>query len=114
MNTTQLVFILRSQIERISARMFPLVIEEKVNYEPHVKDSFYARAKQKGITAMEAIYDYLAEGGGSNLIYFPIFNYNGGNLNAAHQMLTQKQAQCVIRSGDMTNNKPGKLVRVRG
>ncbi len=87
-----LVDILRSQIERISARMFPLVMQGKVNYEPHVKDSFYARAKQGGITAMEAIYDYLAEDGGGNLIYFPIFNYNEGNLNVVHQMLTHPRA----------------------
>lgn len=87
-----LVDILRSQIERISARMFPLVMDGKVNYEPHVKDSFYARAKQSGITAMEAIYDYLCEGNGGNLIYFPIFNYNEGNLDVVHQMLTHPRA----------------------
>ncbi len=87
-----LVDILRSQIERISARMFPLVMQGKVNYEPHVKDSFYANAKVRGITAMEAIYDYLSEGDGGNLIYFPIFNYNDGNLNVAHQMLTHPRA----------------------
>jgi N-acyl-D-aspartate/D-glutamate deacylase len=92
-----LVDILRSQIERISARMFPLVQTGKngapfVNYEPHVTSSFYVRAKQAGITAMEAIYDYLSEGDGSNLIYFPIFNYNDGNLNVVHQMLTHPRA----------------------
>jgi N-acyl-D-aspartate/D-glutamate deacylase len=92
-----LVDILRSQIERISARMFPLVQTGKndetfVNYEPHVTSSFYVRAKQQGITAMEAIYDYLAEGDGSNLIYFPIFNYNEGNLDAVHGMLTHPRS----------------------
>ncbi|MDI9333101.1 MAG: amidohydrolase family protein [Cytophagales bacterium] len=87
-----LVDILRAQIERISARMFPLVMDGKVNYEPHVKDSFYARAKARGTTAMEVIYDYLAEGDGNNLIYFPIFNYNEGNLNTVHQMLTYPHA----------------------
>jgi N-acyl-D-aspartate/D-glutamate deacylase len=92
-----LVDILRSQIERISARMFPLVQigkdgEAFVNYEPHVTSSFYVRAKQAGITAMEAIYDYLCEGDGGNLIYFPIFNYNEGNLDVVHQMLTHPRA----------------------
>lgn len=92
-----LVDILRSQIERISARMFPLVHTEKngesfVNYEPHVTSSFYVSAKQSGITAMEAIYDYLSEGDGSNLIYFPIFNYNEGNLDAVHGMLTHPRS----------------------
>ena len=82
-----LVDILRAQIERVSARMFPLVMGGTVNYEPHVKDSFYARAKARGVTAIEAIYDYLVEGAGDQLIYFPIFNYNEGNLDVVRRML---------------------------
>jgi N-acyl-D-aspartate/D-glutamate deacylase len=92
-----LVDILRSQIERVSARMFPLVQTAKngdsfVNYEPSVTSSFYVRAKQSNMTAMEAIYDYLCEGDGSNLIYFPIFNYNEGNLDVVHRMLTHPRS----------------------
>ncbi len=85
-----LVDMLLAQIELIAARMFPLI--EPFNYEPAVQQSFYVRAKQRGIAALDALYDYLAEGDGSNLIYFPIFNYNGGNLDAVAQMLRHPRA----------------------
>ena len=85
-----LVDILLAQIERISARMFPLTRD--MNYEPAVTDSFYVRAKTAGTTALEAMYDHLSAGDGSALIYFPIFNYNQGNLDAVRQMLDHPQA----------------------
>jgi N-acyl-D-aspartate/D-glutamate deacylase len=50
------------------------------------------RARQRGTSALEALYDHLAEGDGSNLIYFPIFNYNDGTLDAVHEMLRHPRA----------------------
>ncbi|MDO8388579.1 MAG: amidohydrolase family protein [Polaromonas sp.] len=80
-----LVDILLARIDMISGRMFPL--DDKLNYEPSVMQSFLVRAKQRGITPLEALYDHLAGGDGSHLIYFPIFNYNSGSLDAVRQML---------------------------
>ncbi len=80
-----LVDILLARIELISGRMFPL--DAQLNYEPNVMQSFLVQAKQRGITALEALYDHLAGGDGSQLIYFPIFNYNSGSLDAVRQML---------------------------
>jgi N-acyl-D-aspartate/D-glutamate deacylase len=89
-----LVDILLQNIERISARMFPLSSREGEvpDYEPTLAQSFYARAKQRGCTALEAIYDHLAEGDGRNLIYFPIFNYNEGSLDVVRRMLDHPRA----------------------
>ena len=89
-----LVDILLQNIERISARMFPLSSREGEvpDYEPTLAQSFYARAKQRGCTALEAIYDHLAEGDGRNLIYFPIFNYNDGSLDVVRRMLEHPRA----------------------
>ena len=89
-----LVDILLAQIELVSGRMFPLDAGHggALNYEPTVMDSFYVRAKQRGSTALEAIYDFLAEGDGSRLIYFPIFNYNGGSLDTVRGMLGHPRA----------------------
>ena len=78
-----LVDILLARIELISGRMFPL--GENPDYEPSVMQSFLVRAKQRGVTALEALYDHLAEGDGENLIYFPIFNYNDGTLAAVRE-----------------------------
>ena len=89
-----LVDILLQRIELISARMFPLSSRdgEVPDYEPPVARSFYAQARQRGCTALEAMYDHLAEGDGGNLIYFPIFNYNDGNLDTTRRMLAHPRA----------------------
>ncbi len=85
-----LVDILLARIDMISGRMFPLT--ETLNYEPSVMQSFLVRAKQAGIKPLEAIFDHLCAGDGSNLLYFPIFNYNGGNLDVIRGMLDHPRA----------------------
>jgi N-acyl-D-aspartate/D-glutamate deacylase len=85
-----LVDILLARIDLISARMFPL--EGRLNYEPSVMQSFFVQAMQKGIKPLEAIFDHLCAGDGSNLLYFPIFNYNDGNLDVIRQMLAHPRA----------------------
>ena len=89
-----LVDILLAQIELVSARMFPFGSGDDgaPDYEPDVRQSFYVRARQRGITALEALYDHLAEGDGSQLIYFPLFNYNAGNLDIVRRMLDHPRA----------------------
>jgi N-acyl-D-aspartate/D-glutamate deacylase len=82
---------LLAQIDTAAALMFPLAAQAP-NYEPPMNTSFAARAQIRGVRALEAIYDYLAEGDGSQLVYFPIFNYLQGNLNTVHTMLTHPQA----------------------
>ena len=37
-------------------------------------------------------YDHLAEGDGSNLLYFPIYNYNDGSLDVVREMLDHPRA----------------------
>jgi N-acyl-D-aspartate/D-glutamate deacylase len=85
-----LVDILLAKIDMISGRMFPL--EATLNYEPSVMESFLVRAKQKGVTPLEVIYDHLSAGNGDGLIYFPIFNYNEGNLDTVRKMLDHPRA----------------------
>lgn len=89
-----LVDILLARIDMISGRMFPLTssLADTLDYEPSVMQSFLVRAKQAGITPLEAIFDHLCAGDGSNLLYFPIFNYNGGNLDVIRQMLDHPRA----------------------
>ena len=85
-----LVDILLARIELIAGRMFPL--DAAPDYEPSVMNSFLVRAKQRGTTALEALYDHFAQGDGGNLVYFPIFNYNDGNLDVVGQMLHHPRA----------------------
>ncbi|WP_224368985.1 N-acyl-D-amino-acid deacylase family protein [Hyalangium versicolor] len=85
-----LVDILLQRIDLISARMFPL--GTRPNYEPTLADSFLVRAKRSGQPPLAVLYDYLCEGDGSNLIYFPIFNYNEGSLDVVRRMLEHPRA----------------------
>jgi N-acyl-D-aspartate/D-glutamate deacylase len=85
-----LVDILLAKIDMISGRMFPL--EATLNYVPSVMESFLVRAKQTGVTPLDVIYDHLSAGNGEGLIYFPIFNYNEGNLNTVRKMLAHPRA----------------------
>ena len=85
-----LVDILLARIELIAGRMFPLA--ETPDYEPGVMQSFLVRARQQGITALEALYDHFSAGDGDNLVYFPLFNYNGGDLGAVREMLEHPRA----------------------
>ncbi len=85
-----LVDLLLARIDQISGRMFPLAA--RPDYEPTVMQSFLVRAKQAGVRPLEAIYDHLAAGDGSNLVYFPIFNYNDGTLGTLGQMLRHPRA----------------------
>ena len=80
-----LVDILLAQIDLLAGRMFPLT--DEVDYEPSLAAAFAARAQMQGIRPIAAIYDYLSEGDGSNLIYFPIFNYATNSLETVWQML---------------------------
>jgi N-acyl-D-aspartate/D-glutamate deacylase len=79
-----------AQIETLSGRMFPM--ESEVDYEPPPEKSFLAIAQANGCRPLEAIYDYLVSGDGTRLIYFPVFNYAGGNLDIVHEMLNHPRA----------------------
>jgi N-acyl-D-aspartate/D-glutamate deacylase len=79
-----------AKIDELSGRMFPM--EEEVDYEPPPEKSFLAIAKGKQCRPLEAIYDYLVSGDGSQLIYFPVFNYAGGTLDVVYEMLNHPRA----------------------
>jgi N-acyl-D-aspartate/D-glutamate deacylase len=89
-----LVDLLLAGIEMIAGRMFPLATTPgaQPDYEPSVMDSFLVQAKRRGCSALEALYDHLAQGDGSHLIHFPLFNYNGGDLQVVRRMLDHPQA----------------------
>ena len=92
-----LVDLMLARIEMIAGRMFPLMIKDsagegRVDYEPPVSRSLLAQARQRQCSALEAIYDFLVEGDGANLIHFPIFNYNDGSLATVREMLDHPRA----------------------
>jgi N-acyl-D-aspartate/D-glutamate deacylase len=83
-----IVDLLLARIEQVAWRMFALTPEDaRPDYEPPMSRSFGALARARGCSALETLYDHLAAGDGSQLIYFPIFNYNDGNLDVVAEML---------------------------
>lgn len=85
-----LVDLLLARIDLVAARMFPLGATP--DYAPTLADSMLARARAAGIPPLAALYDYFAAGDGSQLIYFPIFNYNQGDLGVVGSMLQHPRA----------------------
>jgi len=92
-----LVDLLLARVELIAWRMFPLgnaggAGGDRPNYEPSLAQSFGAMARQRGVPALEVLYDHLSAGDGGQLIYFPIFNYNDGSLEVVREMLGHPRA----------------------
>lgn len=96
-----LVDLVVSRLDQTAEVMFPLSAGEDAlpDYEPDPSTSFAAQARARGVSALEVIYDYLAGGDGTRLIYFPIFNYLGGSLDGLHEMLGHPQALFALGDG---------------
>ncbi|MGE0787876.1 MAG: amidohydrolase family protein [Sandaracinaceae bacterium] len=79
-----------ANLDMVAMRLFRL--GEHPNYEPSVKDSFAAEAMRRGEPLLSLIYDAMLEDEGKALLYFPVYNYSGMNLDVVHDMLTHPLA----------------------
>ncbi len=61
------------------------------DYEPAPEASIGAEAGRLGRQPMDLIYDLLLERDGKELLYSPLGNYAGGNLDAAREMLLSER-----------------------
>jgi N-acyl-D-aspartate/D-glutamate deacylase len=86
------------RIDEVSMLMFPFPTAGGAipDYEPDPRTSFGAQARARGEAPLAAIYDWLAAGDGTNLVYFPIFNYLRGSLDTVHAMLTHPLALAAL------------------
>ena len=73
-----------AMLDLIVHRMFEL--GDPPDYEPPAERSIGARAQARGVPYLEEIFDTLLRDDGEGLIYFPIFNYNAGNLDVTAQL----------------------------
>ncbi|MBL4683031.1 MAG: amidohydrolase family protein [Nannocystaceae bacterium] len=81
---------LLAQVDMVAKRMYRL--GETPNYEPDPRSCLYAEAMASGRTTLEMIYDALLEDEGRALLYFPLYNFTGLNLDVVHEMLTHPLA----------------------
>ena len=63
-------------------------VDDHPDYEPPVEASIIEQARRRGIGPAELAYDVMMKKGGHGLLYRPLLNYAGGNLDVVHEMLT--------------------------
>lgn len=89
--------LLLAQVEMLSARLFPLGAVP--DYEPLPQNSLRARATAQNIPALQAILEALLEDEGRALLYFPLFNYQGGSLDHLREMMEHPLALSGLGDG---------------
>ena len=89
--------LLLAQIGMLSRRLFPLGTVPE--YEPLPGTSLFAAAATRAISPLEAILDALTADEGKALIYFPLFNYQGGDLEHLREMIQHPLALAGLGDG---------------
>ncbi len=79
-----------ANLDMLAMRLYPM--GERPTYEPKMDTCILAEALRAGVPLLERIYDALLEDGGKALLYFPIYNYSGLNLDVVKEMLTHPRA----------------------
>jgi N-acyl-D-aspartate/D-glutamate deacylase len=77
--------------------MYPL--GDPPNYSPKAQDSIGAVACARGADPLEYVYDMLMENGGTNILYFPITNFQGGNFDELFNIITHPDSVQGIADG---------------
>jgi N-acyl-D-amino-acid deacylase len=68
------------------------------NYSPTPEMSIESVAMNRGISVQEAIYDALLENDGKAMLFLPLNNFCGGDLNNVYEMITD--SNCLMGLGD--------------
>ncbi len=79
-----------ANLEMLAMRLYPMA--ERPTYEPAMDTCIAADAMRRGEPVLARIYDALLEDDGKALLYFPIYNYAGLNLDVVREMLTHPRA----------------------
>ena len=78
-------------------RMYPL--GDPPDYEPTAESSIAARAAREGRSPEEVVYDLLTEGDGKGILYLPVTNYAGGNLDVVREMISSPNSLLGLGDG---------------
>jgi N-acyl-D-aspartate/D-glutamate deacylase len=78
-------------------RRYPL--GDPPDYEPTAESSIAARAAREGRSAEEVVYDLLTEGDGKGILYLPVTNYAGGNLDVVREMISSPNSLLGLGDG---------------
>ena len=82
--------ILLASLDKIAFRIYRMTT--RPSYEPKPQTSLGAEAMHGRTPVLGVIYDALLEDEGHALLYFPVYNYTGANLDAVREMLVHPRA----------------------
>lgn len=82
--------ILLANLQRVALRIFRMAARPE--YEPKLDRCIAADAARANVPVLAALYDALLEDEGRALLYFPVYNYTGMNLDAVREMLVHPRA----------------------
>ena len=85
-----------ANLNMVAMRLFRM--SARPDYEPGLQSCLAAEAARAGQPVLAWIYDALLEDEGKALLYFPVYNYTGMNLDVVREMLTHPRA--LIGLGD--------------
>ncbi len=86
-----------ANLDMVSMRLYPM--GERPDYEPKMNTCLLADATRTGTPVLEVIYDALLRDEGKALLYFPVYNYTGLNLDVVHEMLMHPRALMGLGDG---------------
>jgi N-acyl-D-aspartate/D-glutamate deacylase len=87
-------------VQKLSTRFDSVyLLGDPPNYEPGPNDSVAALAERSGVSPVEVAYDAMMAQGGRGLLYFPMLNYAGGNLDAVREMLARPDTVPALGDG---------------
>jgi N-acyl-D-aspartate/D-glutamate deacylase len=86
-----------ANLAMIAMRLFRMA--ERPDYEPSAMNSLAGEASRAGQPVLARIYDALLEDDGKALLYFPIYNYTGMNLDVVREMLSHPRALVGLGDG---------------
>ena len=79
-----------ANLTKVAMRIYPL--STRPDYEPTLQQCLAAEASRAGKPVLGHIYDALLEDDGTALLYFPVYNYTGMNLDVVREMLVHPRA----------------------
>lgn len=79
-----------ANLNKVALRIYRMA--ERPDYEPALDRCIAADAARANVPLLAYIYDTLLEEEGRALLYFPVYNYTGMNLDAVREMLVHPRA----------------------
>ncbi|HET9990126.1 MAG TPA: amidohydrolase family protein, partial [Kofleriaceae bacterium] len=86
-----------ANLAKVAMRIYPMAA--RPDYEPTLQHSIAAEASRAGTPVLAHLYDALLADAGKALLYFPVYNYTGMNLDVVREMLVHPRALVGLGDG---------------